>query len=162
MKDLVETVIGQLMRQDAYASSSPARMPDAAARRVQYLNPAGGTRGATPPENDPLWRASRQFESLFVEQMLTSMRKTVPDSGLLKKGLAEGVSNTMLDQAIADSIGRQGRMGIASSLYRQLSGDHPAAQANAQNGDTQETPMTLDPLREAGRIGQQGDEHGAY
>ena len=179
MKDLVETVIGQVMRQDtAYAgksASSPARM-DAPARRVHQLNPAGGNRGAMPPDNDPLWKTSRQFEALFVEQMLSSMRKAIPDSGLLKKGFAEDVSTSMMDQAIADSIGKQGRMGMATSLYRQLSSIYPAArqvageqtQAIAQNGDKQGISLNgsrvkvEDPLKVEAQIAIEGGQHGTH
>jgi len=158
VKDLVETVIGQIMRQDsAYApSSSPRRMPGVPEHRVQHLNPAGGAHGKTPPENDPLWQASRQFEALFVEQMLTSMRKTVPDSGLLNKGFAEGVSTSMMDQAVADSIGKQGRMGIATSLYRQLS--HPA-HVNTENGDKQISPAAE---AQAQQIRAEGEHYGTH
>jgi len=179
MRDLVETVIGQVMRQDSAwegASSGvtgKARMPQAP-HRVHHLTPAGRSAADMPGDSDPLWRASQAFESLFVEQMMASMRKTIPDSGLLKKGFAEGVSSTMMDQAVADSIGKQGRMGIATSLYRQLSsqypgGDTPAvagqqagipetgAHAIAQNGDKQKTPLSSQAAS-----GIEGERHGTY
>jgi len=166
MRDLVETVISQVMRQDsAYKASSSApsrpRMP-APAHQVHHLNPAPGMSGRTPKANDPLWQASRQFEALFVEQMLASMRKTIPDSGLLKKGFAEGVQTSMLDQAVADSIGKQGRMGIASSLYRQLSNHYPA-QAGTQNGDKQFiTAMQPGQGAKQDHGIAQGEQHGTH
>jgi len=165
MKDLVETVIGQVMRQDtAYApSSSPRRMPGVPQHRVKQLSPAGGAHGAAPAENDPLWQASRKFEALFVEQMLTSMRKSVPESGLLNKGFAEGVSTSMMDQAVADSIGRQGRMGIATSLYRQLSHESSqAAQVNPENGDKQISPAAEAQASPVRQVRAEGEHYGTH
>lgn len=175
MRDLVETVIGQVMRQDSAwetassGTSGKARMPQAP-HRVHHLNPAGRSAADLPKDNDPLWRASQAFESLFVEQMMASMRKTIPDSGLLKKGFAEGVSSTMMDQAVADSIGKQGRMGIATSLYRQLSSQYPGSDSpaadpgqqagihpTAQNGDKQNSPLSS-----LAASGVEGDHHGTY
>lgn len=173
MKDLVETVIGQVMRQNAtypgQAAATATRMPNAPAHRIQQLSPAGEHHAAIASERDPLWKASRQFEALFVEQMLSSMRKAIPDSGLMKKGFAQDVSTSMMDQAVADSIGKQGRMGIATSLYRQLSNVYTAGtqeaqqgpkqeqiQANAQNGDTQGTPLI------EARVKIEGVQHGTH
>ena len=161
MKDLVETVIGQVMRQDsAYApSSTPRRMPGVPEHRVQHLNPAGTAHGTAPSEHDPLWQASRQFEALFVEQMLSSMRKTVPDSGLLNKGFAEGVSTSLMDQAVADSVGKQGRMGIATSLYRQLS--HPA-HVNPENSDKQISPAAGEQVSSLYPTRDEGEHYGTH
>ncbi|MDX8392198.1 MAG: hypothetical protein R8K53_06495, partial [Mariprofundaceae bacterium] len=84
MRDLVETVISQVMRQEpSYAS--PASIPttrhaEQNTHRTHELTPPGTGGGQTHHANERLWQVSRQFETIFVEQMLTSMRKTVPDS----------------------------------------------------------------------------------
>ncbi len=142
MRDLVETVISQVMRQqpDYPATASKTakqrtvnRVPADSTLHTRELIPAQISAGSTPPANDRLWQASRQFEMLFIEQMMTSMRKTVPDSGFLNKGFAEDVQTSMLDQAIAEAVGKQGRIGIARSLYRQLSQQPQGEAVHADN-----------------------------
>jgi len=159
MRDLVETVISQVMKQrpDYSVSSSQTtrqrtvnRVPADSALHTRELIPAQSASGATPPDNDPLWQASRKFETLFIEQMMTSMRKTVPDSGFLKKGFAEDVQSSMLDQAIAEAIGKQGRMGIARSMYRQLSQHTQAVAVHSDNITNGQLQMTHSPHTEGG------------
>ncbi|MDQ6986511.1 MAG: rod-binding protein [Mariprofundaceae bacterium] len=159
MRDLVETVISQVMRQESHyspATDSPARQTVRKNNHRTYeLTPPSPVFGKIPPANDKLWQASRQFETLFVEQMLTSMRKTVPDSGFIKKGFADDVQTSMLDQAIAEAVGKQGRMGIAQSLYRQLSQHTQAIPVRADNV-LNEAPQHAHDLR------GEGEQHGAY
>ncbi len=73
------------------------------------------------PRNKKLWRASLAFEAMFVRQLLSSMHKTIPSSGLVNKGFAEDVQSSMFNQALAKSIGGQGKLGIAKNIYRQIS-----------------------------------------
>jgi len=160
MKDLVETVISQVMRQQprfsGAATSGPStsrhvhRVPADKALHTRELIQSQVANGATPPASDRLWQASRQFETLFVEQMMASMRKTVPDSGFLKKGFAEDVQSSMLDQAIAEAIGKQGRMGIARNMYRQLSQQTQAGTVHADNKINGQLQMTHSPHTEGG------------
>jgi len=159
MRDLVETVISQVMRQESRyspAADTPARQAIRKnTHRTHELTPPSSVSGQMPPANDKLWQASRQFETLFVEQMLTSMRKTVPDSGLIKKGFADDVQTSMLDQAIAEAVGKQGRMGIAQSLYRQLSQQTQAMPPPTDNLLNKPLPHTHD-------VRGEGGQHGAY
>ncbi len=159
MRDLVETVISQVMRQESRHTPATEASTRAPLRknmhRTHELTPASSVSGKTPAANDRLWQASRQFETLFVEQMLSSMRKTVPDSGLIKKGFADDVQTSMLDQAIAEAVGKQGRMGIAQSLYRQLSQQTQAMPPPTDNLLNKPQPHAHD-----GR--GKGGQHGAY
>jgi len=94
--------------------------------------------------NPRLWKASVQFEAIFLEQLLASMKKTIPDSGLLKKGFAEDTQSGMFNQAVAESIAQRSRTGIAITLYRQLEKDfpqtapmHDSVQAGMNPSDTE-------------------------
>lgn len=97
-----------------------------------------------------LWKASVQFEAMFMQQMFSSMHKSVPKSGLLPSGFAEDVHNSMMDQAVAESASRNGSMGIAPSIYRQM---QQANQAQVQ-------PVAADTLKIDSDGKERGEHHG--
>ncbi len=176
MRDLVETVIAEVMRHDPppqRAASSPAPRRDTG-RFARALEVARGQRDQPAPKAssdaapntktapnadapDPrhpdwrLWKASRAFEAMLVQQMLDAMRQTVPHSRLLHAGFAEDVQGSMFDQAVAQAVTRQGGLGIAEAIYRQVGrarGD--AAQDSASHADNGETAATLFRARRGG------------
>ncbi len=85
------------------------------------------------PANARLWRVSRVFEAMFVQQLLSVMHKTVPSSGLIDKGFAENVQSSMFNQALAKAVSQRGGLGIARSIYRQFS--HAGTQAPTSAAD---------------------------
>jgi peptidoglycan hydrolase FlgJ len=88
--------------------------------------PAIPSGGDTPRT---LREATEEFESLFVAQMMRSMRSTVPDSGLLGAGGGQQIFREMLDHELSRRAAYSGGFGIGEMLYRQLGGteDGPAA-----------------------------------
>jgi flagellar protein FlgJ len=69
-----------------------------------------------------LKKACAGFESLFVYQMLKTMRKSIPQSGFLTKGPGRDTYEMMLDQKIADNVaGKQGGFGLQKMLVEQMS-----------------------------------------
>lgn len=74
---------------------------------------------------DPaLWEVSLKFESMLIQQMMSAMRKTVPQDGLLSSGFANDMYSSMFDQAIAESGSKSGSLGIAESIYRQMNANN--------------------------------------
>ena len=71
--------------------------------------------------SDKLEQACKDFESLFVAQMMQQMRKTVPQEGLFNGGRAEKIYTEMLDSEMAKSISNHRGVGLAAMMYRQLS-----------------------------------------
>lgn len=67
-----------------------------------------------------LKEASKQFEALFIQMMLKSMRAAVPKSELSSNSQTE-IYTEMLDQQWAQSLSGKG-IGLAEQLTRQLSG----------------------------------------
>src|SRR5690606_22104423 len=63
--------------------------------------------------------AANQFEALFMQQLLKSMRAAIPRSGLLE-GPGQSTYESMLDSQLAQSVGGQPG-GLADILVRQLS-----------------------------------------
>lgn len=120
MRDLVETVIAQVIK-EPYTPSTSNR--DVSANRSpafvkSYATVASFDRSEIKDEK--LWDVCCKFEAIFMQQMMSSMRKSVPESGFLPSGYAEGVHDSMMDQAIADSGSKNGNLGIALQMYRQL------------------------------------------
>lgn len=67
-----------------------------------------------------LKQACKDFEALFIHKMLQSMRKTVPESGLLDGGLAEEIYTDMLDQQVASAAAEKDSFGIGAIVYDEM------------------------------------------
>jgi len=138
MRDLVETVIdGVLQRekmQQHAANQKKNRAPlQSRAAHTQPINrdrlhATGPQISTSSKERDPaLWKVSTQFEAIFVQQMMSEMRKTVHKSDFIPSGFAEDVHGSMMDEAIAQASVRHHSFGIAENIYRQLEAGQKAA-----------------------------------
>ena len=83
--------------------------------------------------------AARTFESLFLNEIMKNMRKTLPQDGLLNQGFANNVFNSMLDQEYSQIASKSGQLGLAEVIARQLGAD-PAeiAQREAKEAEAAE------------------------
>ena len=63
-------------------------------------------------------QAARAFESLFLEQLLSEMRRGVPEGGLFKRGFAEKTFQQMLDRSYAGHMADRGGVGLSALLLR--------------------------------------------
>ena len=69
-----------------------------------------------------LREAAREFESVFMYQVVKAMRQTVPKGGLIEKGEGEEVFEGMLDEEWSKKlVSRGGPTSLSEVLYRQLS-----------------------------------------
>ncbi len=66
---------------------------------------------------------ANEFESLFLEIVLKSMRETVGKSELMNGGNAEDIYRSMLDQEYAKNMAGMRQTGIGDAIEKQLSGD---------------------------------------
>lgn len=78
----------------------------------------GGKVSAT--DREKIHELSQDFEAIFVEMMLKSMRNSVQKSGLNDGGNAEEIFRTMLDSEYAKIMAKEGSGGIANNLEKQL------------------------------------------
>jgi len=82
--------------------------------------------GARIAPNAPIDRSSklyeqcREFESLFVNMMLKTMRDTVEKSGLVDGGQAEDIFSDMLYDEYARDMTKNAGFGFADTVYREL------------------------------------------
>ena len=65
-------------------------------------------------------KVSRDFESIFLHKLLTSMRKTVPKSGLLDS-FATDMYQSMMDEEISNDMSKNKGMGMGEMIYNDLS-----------------------------------------
>ena len=64
--------------------------------------------------------AAEQFEAVFLSQMLAPMFETVPTDGFMGGGHAEQVYRGMMVEEMSKEIAKQGGVGIADSVYREI------------------------------------------
>ena len=72
----------------------------------------------TGPEK--LMEECREFESVLLNCMLKSMRRTVPKNSLFSGGKAEEIYTSLLDEQYALILSKTAGSGIADELYRQM------------------------------------------
>ena len=73
-------------------------------------------------KREALKQAAKEFESVFMYQVVQAMRQTIPKGGLVEKGEGEEMFEGMLDQEWAKTLaGRGGPASLSEVIYRQLS-----------------------------------------
>ncbi|WP_246131614.1 flagellar assembly peptidoglycan hydrolase FlgJ [Pistricoccus aurantiacus] len=76
--------------------------------------------------------AARQFEALFLQMMMKSMREAVPSSGLMDNKQTQ-MFTSLLDQQWAQELSGRG-IGLADTLLKQLGGGAKAAPSTEDDG----------------------------
>jgi flagellar protein FlgJ len=67
-----------------------------------------------------LRESSREFEAIFVMEMLKAMRKTIPEGGLFEKDTATEIYEEMLDTERARAIAAGDGIGLGKAMYEQM------------------------------------------
>ncbi len=80
-----------------------------------------GVRGVDSKDEMKLREATVDFETLFIKQMLNSMRKTVPKNGLLDGGQGQEIFEDMLYDEYSKKIANTASLGISDMMFKQLS-----------------------------------------
>ena len=90
-------------------------------------------------DDKKLRKVCRDMESMFMNMLLTSMRETVPEGGLIEKPSGEKIMQSMLDQELSNNMAKAGGIGIADMLHRQLAAKIYQNTAKAEAGTTIKT-----------------------
>lgn len=75
-------------------------------------------------DQEKLKKACEDFEAIFVNMLLKSMKNTVDEGGLTKKSHAREMFEGMLNEEMASSIAKGRGIGIAEILYNSLNNDN--------------------------------------
>lgn len=72
-------------------------------------------------DDKKLREACKGLESIFLNQVFESMRKTIPEGGLLEKSFAMSTFESMLFEEYSKQASSTSSIGLADILYKQLS-----------------------------------------
>lgn len=81
---------------------------------------AVGSLKAVAPKLDELKNATTGIETMFMKNLLTEMHKGMKTSLSGDDSNQSEIYQDMMDQALAEGMGKSGSLGIASSLYKNL------------------------------------------
>ena len=75
-------------------------------------------------EDSKLREAAQSFESYFIQMMLKSMRKTIPNAGLTKKGLDYDIYLSMFDEEISKKMSERNSIGLSKIICNAVQKKH--------------------------------------
>lgn len=87
---------------------------------------SGASHGGASPQKAQLEQAARQFEAIFLRQMIGTMRQAGQGEGLFDTSASDQFRD-MADARTADSMAEKGSLGIAEMLLSQFEGRSPAS-----------------------------------
>lgn len=87
------------------------------------------------PEGEAIGKLTREFEAIFVREILKNAQKTVIQSSITKEDGAGAIYRDMLVDSLANGIRDAGGLGLAQALERDLT-----QQVNRTSRDNEEKP----------------------
>ncbi|MBU0729637.1 MAG: rod-binding protein [Proteobacteria bacterium] len=69
-----------------------------------------------------LRKACADFEAIILKQMLATMRKSIPKSGLVDTSYAQEMYQSLHDDGLAEKMAHTKGMGFGEILFQQLTG----------------------------------------
>jgi len=90
-----------------------ASQPEAVTRRLTAQLHSAGTDAAAR-------KTANEFESMFLSQMLEHMSTGIKTDGPFGGGQGEAMFRSLLNQEYAGLLTKQGGIGIADHIYRQI------------------------------------------
>jgi Rod binding domain-containing protein len=113
----------------------------------------GPTEGRMGQSDDAarLRKAAKDFEAVFLYQVLKQMRNTINKEEMFHGGTGEDLFSDMMDEEIAKTMAGRGSTGIGEAIYRQLCRRYGIEEgkpkgAGADSSD-KGTPATADDLQ---------------
>ena len=93
-----------------------------AADKLDIRALSGKGHGTVEEQRAALRQAARQFEAVFINQMISAMRKTVGEGGLIDKSNGQNIFEGILDEEWSKKLANKaGPNSLSEILYRQLS-----------------------------------------
>lgn len=108
---------------DRFKMPSPPDQPDKSKNLTAKFagRPEGNAPWLSEEKDKKLKESCKDFESVFTNMMLQSMRKTLPGDSLFGKSLASDIFQSMYDQNIASQVSKTGDgLGLSGMVYRDL------------------------------------------
>lgn len=111
----------------------------------------GGTSKVDAPDPNVL-KAAKDFEAIFVRQMLKSLEKTTAAGGNTHPTAGQSTYGSMIVDTLSESISKGGGLGLADVVARSMMAAHPALKPAAAPAAASPSPPptlipTLKPLK---------------
>lgn len=122
---------GDIVRNEAGSASRAS--DDDFARRLE--------KAARENDERELKKACQEFEAIMLDMLYKQMKATVIKSDLLEEDPGREIFESMLEEKLMEQASKRGSLGLAESLYKQLSrqyGRNVPANA-AENTQTRES-----------------------
>ena len=98
-------------------SNDAPRQTGSTSSRLAAAKGSGSLGGQT---DDRLKQACSDFEAIFLNLMVQTMKKTIPEGGVLGKSHQSEVYDDMFFQEISTQLARERGLGIGDAMYRQV------------------------------------------
>ncbi len=99
---------------------------------IGALSTANTSAPAKSDAPDPkLLKAAKDFESIFVRQMLKQLEKTTAAGAGTQASAGEKTYGSMIVDTLSDSIQKAGGLGLADIIAQSMAMSHPALRAAA-------------------------------
>ena len=69
-----------------------------------------------------LHEVCEKFEAFFVQAIFQSMRKAIPEGGVIERGNGQKWFEEFMDAEVAKSLAQKTDLGIAQALYQEMAG----------------------------------------
>ncbi|MEO6602320.1 MAG: rod-binding protein [Polyangiaceae bacterium] len=124
---------------------------------INPIGPIGSSAAqgvAVPPKAeapDPaMLKAAKDFESIFVRQMLKSVEKTTAAGMGTKPAAGQSTYGSMVVDTLSDSISKGGGLGLADVIAKSMMAAHPGLKSpGAAAGSTKASQAPLIPTLKA-------------
>lgn len=90
--------------------------------------------GGKKVDEAKLKKASEDFEALFINQLLQSMRRTVLKSKFLEDAPGKEVYQSLFDREISKKMAQKGALGVGKIIYRKVLEHEKARMARPSDG----------------------------
>lgn len=111
---------------------------------------AGLRRQAQQKSPEAIREAAKQFEAVFIQMMLKSMRAASASEGGIMDNDQSRLYQDMFDQQIALTLAQQGKLGVADMMVKQLGGEAAGAATRPISPTALGDPLAM--LRQVERI----------
>jgi len=89
-------------------------------RMMPIQSTHGGIEAEKAAKIRELREVTTEFEAIFVRQLFSSMRSTIPGDGMFGSGSEGEIYGDMMDNAIGEVISRRGNLKIGDMLFNRL------------------------------------------
>ncbi len=98
---------------------------------IAAINSATAAAPAKEAPDPKALQAARDFESIFVRQMLKSLEKTTAAGAGTQASAGEKTYGSMIVDTLSESISKSGGLGLADVIAKSLMAEHPSLAAKS-------------------------------